>query len=214
MSVRIKICGISDCDTAQAAVTAGADAVGLNFHAPSSRYVSTDQAASIVSSLPAFISSVAVVVNPEPGYVRNILSRVRPDYLQFHGDESAELCRSFGTPYIRAIRMRAETRVPDMEKIYPDARALLLDTYDADQFGGTGDVFNWTWVESGGTIPVILAGGLNAENVGQAISTITPWAVDVSSGVETGGMKDPEKMNRFCQAVHALHSERGHASQS
>lgn len=214
MSVRIKICGISDCDTAWAAAAAGADAVGLNFHAPSPRCVSVDQAADIASRLPAFISSVAVLVNAEPEFIRNILSRVRPDYLQFHGDESAELCRSFDAPYIRAVRMRAETRIPDMEKSYPDARALLLDTYDAGRYGGTGDAFNWTWVEPGGTIPVILAGGLNAGNVAQAISATNPWAVDVSSGVETGGVKNPEKMDQFCRAVHAFDPGRGATAQS
>ncbi len=201
MRTRIKICGIKSVETALQAAYAGADAFGLVFHKPSIRNISIDQAAQITRQKPLFIDSVVVMVNPTRDFVRLILDQVKPDYLQFHGEETAEFCRSFGAPYIRSVRVREPITLSSIQDKYHDASALLVDAYRGDHYGGTGDIFNWEMVKFDCTIPVILAGGLNNKNINDAIRKVRPYGVDVSTGVETEGDKDPDKIQRFCKEV-------------
>ena len=204
MPVRIKICGVTSPDIALHASRAGANAIGLNFYSKSSRYVLLDQADEISRCIPPFVSQVGVLVNPDRHFVDEILKTLRINYLQFHGEESPEFCASFGIPYIKAIRVTETTRMKDLEEEYHDAAGLLLDSYVADSYGGTGESFAWEKARYGGEKPIILAGGLTAENVQKAIVAASPFAVDVSSGVETNGVKDPEKISAFCKNVIAI----------
>lgn len=201
MRTRIKICGIKTVESAFQAARAGVDAFGLVFHEPSNRNISIGRAAEIAREKPAFIDSVAVMVNPARDFVLAVLDEVKPDYLQFHGEEPAELCRSFGTRYIRSVRIKEPTSLSSVQEEYHDASAFLVDAYRSDHYGGTGDVFNWDMVKFDTAIPVILAGGLNNQNIAVAISKVRPYGVDVSSGVETEGSKDTAKIQQFCKAV-------------
>lgn len=208
MRTRIKICGVKTIESAYHAADAGADAFGLVFHEPSIRHLSLEQAAEIARQKPAFINSVAVMVNPEKDFVRSVLDQVRPDYLQFHGEESAAYCRSFGARYIRSIRVKEQIDLSAIQKRYPDASALLVDAYRGDDYGGTGDAFNWEWVNFDCDMPVFLAGGLDHQNVSDAICKIGPYGVDVSTGVETQGNKDVHKIKQFCKAVWSSSSKK------
>ncbi len=202
---RIKICGICGVDDAEIACSAGADAIGLVFYDKSPRNVTLDSAAEIVASLPPFVSVVGLFVNSSDEEVRQVLSRVQLDLLQFHGDEDESFCSSYDRPYIRAIRVKSDTDLPSLCQQYVSARGLLLDSFRKDTPGGTGEAFDWELIPSKLPLPVILAGGLNPENVAQAISAVQPWAVDVSSGVEVSpGKKDQQKIQQF---VHAIHSK-------
>jgi len=201
MHVRIKICGVTSPEIALHATHAGANVIGLNFYPKSSRYVTLEQAAEINRKIPLFVSQVAVVVNPDRQFVDEILKTLQIDYLQFHGEETPEFCASFGIPYIKAIRVTGTTQLLALEKEYHDAAGLLLDSYIADSYGGTGESFSWEKARYGGSKPVILAGGLTPENIQTAIATASPYAVDVSSGVETNGIKDPLKISKFCNMV-------------
>lgn len=202
---RIKICGITDTSAALVASNAGADALGLNFYKPSPRYLEIEQALAIRNSLPPFVTSVAVMVNPDTDYVREIIDRVQVDLLQFHGEEEDEYCASFGRPYIKAIRVSKSADLSSEENRYPRCCGVLLDTHVEDLYGGSGTSFDWTQAQHFGHKPVILAGGLNPENVSQALSVAQPFGVDVCSGVETSGDKDPEKIAAFCDAVRKSH---------
>ncbi len=205
MRTRIKICGVTDPDTAQVAVAAGADAIGLIFHPPSARHLEAAQAAAICPAVAPFVTTVAVMVNPTAEEVRGIIARVAPGHLQFHGEEPEDFCAAFGKPYIKALRVaegadwRAELRA--MESRYASARGILLDTHAADRYGGTGATFEWGQARHDGAMPLILAGGLTPENVAEAVDRVAPYGVDVSTGVESNGRKDPEKIRRFCQKV-------------
>ena len=183
---------------------AGASAIGLMFYPKSSRYLSLEQAVEINRCIPPFVSQVGVLVNPDRHFVDKMLKNLKIDYLQFHGEETREFCSSFGIPYIKAIRVNEATRLLALEKEYHDAAGLLLDSYVADSYGGTGETFAWEKTSYGGSKPVILAGGLTAENVQKAINTASPYAVDVSTGVETNGVKDPEKISKFCKKVLSI----------
>ena len=197
---RVKICGVTTPGDARMAADAGADAVGINFHAPSPRAVGPLMAAEIAAALPPFVAAVGVFVDPDPDRVRRILDRVRLDGLQFSGDESAEFCRAFGLPYIKVAGMASGFDFAAFEGRYPDAQALLLDTHDDDLAGGTGRPFDWSaWPDSHRRL--ILAGGLDPDNVATAISATQPYAVDVASGVEGGvkGRKDAELVRRFVE---------------
>lgn len=210
--VRIKICGVMSADIARVAAEAGADAIGLVFHRPSRRYIAPDAAAEIARALPAFVHSVAVLVNPDADFVRELIARVRPDYLQFHGDESAEFCRGFGLPYIKALRVAADTdaaaKLREFSASYADASCILLDADAGSAYGGGGVAFDWAAVGLAEDVAagarLMLAGGLDAANVGRALAMIPAFAVDVSSGVETEGEKDAGKVRGFCAAVGAL----------
>ena len=175
------------------AAAAGADAVGLNFHPPSPRAVDPAQAAAIVSALPPFVSAVGVFVDPRPELVAAVLDVVPLASVQFHGTEPAAFCRSFGVPYIKAAAVGEDFRFPDLSASYPDAEALLLDAWAPDRRGGTGATFDWAlWPRT--DRPLILAGGLRADNVAAAIAATRPYAVDVASGVE--GARPPRKVRR------------------
>ncbi len=202
MRIRIKICGITSPKIALQAVDAGADALGLMFYPNSSRYLTIEQAVAIERHILPFVARIGVLVNPKKQHVEEILQRLRLDYLQFHGDEPAAFCASFGVPYIKAIRVSDDTDLRALEKQYQDAVGLLLDSAVADSYGGTGIAFAWHKAKYGGNKPIILAGGLTADNVQTAIATASPYAVDVSSGVETDGVKEVEKMTQFCQNVN------------
>lgn len=209
MRTRIKICGIKTVESASQAAHAGADAFGLVFHEPSIRNISIDKAAEIARQKPAFIDSVVVMVNPTRDFVQLVLEQVKPDYLQFHGEEPAEFCRSFGTRYIRSVRVKEPISLSSVQDAYHDASAFLVDAYQSDHYGGTGNVFNWDMVTFDSTIPVILAGGLNEQNIDVAISKVRPYGVDVSSGVETRGSKDVDKIQQFCRAVWKTSQNQG-----
>jgi len=195
---RVKICGITRPEDALAAALAGADAIGLVFYAKSPRHVGLEQAANIMRALPPFVTSVALFVNPLREEVIAVLQRVRPDVLQFHGEEPPEFCRSFGVPYLKAVRVRPETDLLQSAALYADAQGLLLDAWSAGAHGGTGERFDWNLIPADMPKPPILAGGLSPANVRLAIETVKPWAVDVSSGVEVSkGIKDAALIAAF-----------------
>ncbi len=215
---RIKICGVTDPDTARAAVAAGADAIGLIFHPPSARHLQLAQAARIRRAAGPFVATVAVMVNPDAAQVDEIIAQVQPSCLQFHGEEPPDFCAGFGLPYLKAVRItgtgtgagtetgKEEADLPALESRYGSAQGILLDTHAPDQYGGTGVPFDWARARYGGRLPLILAGGLSADNVAEALAEVAPYGVDVSTGVETDGRKDPEKIRQFCQKVHNLNS--------
>jgi phosphoribosylanthranilate isomerase len=203
MRTRVKICGITRVEDAVCAVQNGADAIGLVFYGPSPRNVNAAQAAEIIQHIPAFVSIVGLFVNAEVNEIKALLSRVKLDLLQFHGDETPGECEQFGVPYIKAIRVRPETNLVQCADDYAHAKALLLDTYTEGVVGGTGHVFDWQLIPKALTKPIILAGGLNPQNVAQAIAQVKPFAVDVSGGVEAAkGVKDASKIAAFMQQVY------------
>lgn len=202
MRTRVKICGITRVEDADAAINAGADAVGLVFDPHSPRCVTVEQARAVADVVPPFIALVGLFVNADGTRVRAVLQGVRLNLLQFHGDETPEQCRLYDRPYIKAIRMRAGVDLHNEARRYSDASGLLLDSYAADRVGGSGQAFDWSRVPAGLATPVVLAGGLTPENVGAAIRRIRPSAVDVSSGVESAnGIKDHGKIAAFIAAV-------------
>ena len=204
---RVKICGITRVEDAVSAVSAGADAIGLVFYAPSPRAVSIAQAQQIVAAMPPFVSVVGLFVNAPQTEIESVLSKVRLDILQYHGDETAHDCEQINLPYYKAIRVKADTNLLQYEAEFKSAKALLLDTFSEAAVGGTGQVFDWKLIPKNMTKPVILAGGLTAENMADAIQQVRPYAVDVSGGVEaTKGIKDAAKIAAFMQAVAKFRS--------
>jgi len=202
---RIKICGITRTEDALVAANCGVDALGLVFFKASPRYVSAQQAKEIVTCLPAFISKVGLFVDASVAEVEKIVEAVSLDYLQFHGDEEESYCTSFAKPYIKAIRVRPETDLPGIISQYKSAAAVLLDAWHPGIAGGTGESFDWTLLEtlSEDNPALILAGGLNVDNVHSAVHLIKPYAVDVSSGVEDSpGIKSAEKIQNFVNEVN------------
>ena len=203
MRVRVKICGITRVEDALAAVEQGADAIGLVFYAPSSRAVSIAQAAAIARQVPAFVSVVGLFVNAEESFVQEVISQVGLDLLQFHGDETPEQCARYRLPFIKAVRVKADTNLVQCAKDYSASRALLLDTYTEGVAGGTGHVFDWGLIPPDLNKPLVLAGGLTVANVAVAIKQVKPYAVDVSGGVEVSkGIKDAAKVAAFMQQVY------------
>ena len=199
---RTKICGITRVEDALYAARAGADAIGLVFYVRSPRNVDMALAAEIAAALPPFVTRVALFVNPAAVEVETVLRQVRPDVLQFHGEEPPEFCRSFGAPYLKAARVRPGVDLLQFAASYADAQGLLLDAWSEGAHGGTGERFDWALIPPRLPRPVILAGGLTAANVGQAIRTVRPWAVDVSSGVEASkGIKDAARIAAFMKEV-------------
>lgn len=198
---RVKICGITREQDLDAAVAAGADALGFVFYPPSPRFLAKQRAAELVRRLPPFVTSVGLFVDPEPEFVRATLATVALDLLQFQGDESPDFCEQFGRPYLKVARMRPGLDLVEFARAFASARGLLLDAY-VEGYGGCGQVFDWSLVSGQLPLPVLLAGGLTAENVGGAIRQLRPWAVDVSSGVESAkGIKDAAKIAAFIAAV-------------
>lgn len=199
---RTKICGITRVEDGLACARHGADAIGLVFYPPSPRHVSALQARTIASALPPFVTTVALFVDPAPGEVETVLREVRPDVLQFHGDEPPELCASFGVPWLKALRVKAGLNLVEYATRYRDAQGLLLDAYVEGQAGGTGLSFDWGLIPADLPLPVVLSGGLDAGNVSAAIRQVQPWAVDVSSGVEAvKGIKNEAKIAAFMLGV-------------
>jgi len=202
MRTRVKICGITRPQDAEAAIQNGADALGLVFYAPSPRAVTIEQAKEIVSGLPPYVTVVGLFVNEEKERVDEVLSKVRIDLLQFHGDETPEECIPYSRPFTKAIRMRDGVDLNAEITRYSKADGLLLDTYRKGIPGGTGDSFNWELIPAELADSIVLAGGLTPENVEQAIRQVHPYAVDVSGGVEMeNGIKDREKIAAFMRGV-------------
>lgn len=203
MRTRIKICGFTRADDAACAARLGIDAIGLVFYPPSPRNVNIAQAQQIIKVLPAFTSVTALFVNAAEHQVSRVLRNVAVDIIQFHGDEEADFCRSFTRPYIKAVRMRQDIDISAIMDTYHDAAGMLLDAYHPGVAGGTGKRFDWQLIPAEAKLPIILAGGLTPENACQAVRIVQPYALDVSSGVETGkGLKDAEKMAAFVKEVN------------
>lgn len=203
--VRVKICGITRREDALAAVHAGADAIGLVFYAKSPRAVTIPQAYEITRNLPPFASVVALFVDADPSYIETVLAELPIDCLQFHGNETPEQCAGFGRPYYKALRMAPGSDPVTFSDGYLDSSAVLLDAYDDDARGGTGEVFDWSRIPSNLNKPLVLAGGLSAQNVAAAITQVRPYAVDVSSGVESSkGIKDHQKIEEFLRQVNRV----------
>lgn len=182
----------------------GAHAVGLMFYEDSPRFVSAHQANKVSGALPPFVTRVGVFVNPVEQQVQTILGALRLDLLQFHGDEPPQFCARFGVPYIKAVRVRKGMDLLQYASRYHDAKGLLLDAHSESAYGGTGEAFDWSLIPANLPLPIILSGGLNAANVARAIRQVRPWAVDVSSGVESEkGIKDAAKIAAFMQGVRS-----------
>ena len=208
MRTRAKICGITRLEDVQAVVQAGADAIGFVFFPPSPRHVDVEQAALLVQAIPAYVQSVGLFVNSSAKDIQNILKKVPLDILQFHGDESPEQCKQIaqavGRRWYKAIQVKPELDIVEEINKYQKfgASAVLLDAWHPDLKGGTGHSFDWTTFPKL-NIPLILAGGLNPDNIEQAILTTQAYAVDVSGGVESAkGIKDQQLVERFMQGVH------------
>lgn len=201
MKTRIKICGLTREADVDAAVTAGADAIGFVFYPPSPRHVTPERAAELARRIPPFVDVVGLFVNAEPAAVLATCASVPLNLLQFHGDEDAAYCRQFSRPYLRAARVRPGLDLVEFAGSFPEARGLLLDAF-VEGYGGGGHVFDWTLIPPALPGYLLLSGGLNADNVAAAIERVRPDAVDVSSGVESGkGIKDHAKIAAFVAAV-------------
>ena len=201
MRTRIKICGIKHRDDALKAVECGADAVGLIFVEKSPRYVSLTDARFIAESMPPFVAVVGLFMDASAETVREALKVVPLNLLQFHGEESPEFCDQFGVPYVKVLRMRVNVNVIAFTQEYPNAAGILLDTYSKEG-GGSGQTFDWSLIPENVSVPLILAGGLTPENVASAVETVKPYAVDVSSGVESEpAVKDHKKIEQFIKEV-------------
>ena len=200
---RIKICGITREEDLRSAVLLGADALGLVFYPPSPRYLSAPRAAQLARLMPPFVTSVGLFVNEDARVVQSILKVVPLQLLQFHGEEEDGYCAQFGLPYIKAARVRPGLDLLEYAESFPGACGLLLDAH-VDSYGGAGKTFDWRLFPESLPLPLILSGGLHAGNVAAALATVRPWAVDVSSGVESaGGIKDAKLIAEFIAGVRS-----------
>ena len=198
---RIKICGLTREQDVDDAVESGADAIGFVFYAKSPRHVEVARAVELARRLPAFVTPVGLFVNAEADHIAQATDAIPTLLLQFHGDETPAACQAPGRPYLRAARMALGFDLLKFEGNYPDAQAILLDAH-VDGYGGAGKVFDWSLIPRDVSHPLVLSGGLHAENVIEGILRVRPWAVDVSSGVELAkGVKDAAAMRRFCEQV-------------
>ena len=197
-SVAVKICGITSSAQARMAAAAGADAIGLVLYDKSSRHVDLDLAVEIKNALSKNVVCIALLVNAEEKFVREVISKLSPHYIQFHGDESPNFCHQFNYPFIRAVRMSNELKMAKILASYKPSGGFLFDAWHADHYGGTGHVFDWNRLPVNLDFPLILAGGLNPDNVGSAVRAVGPAMVDVSGGVESSpGVKDEHKVREF-----------------
>lgn len=204
MNTAVKICGITRVNDALAAARLGAHAVGFVFCAKSPRHIALERAAEIVRALPPFITTVGLFVDPDAREVEHAIDAVPINLLQFHGGEEPSFCGQFSVPFIKAVRVRAGMDLLQYAQRYSAARGMLLDAYVDGLHGGTGTAFDWGLIPRELPLPVILSGGLDAENVGEAIRRVKPCAVDVSSGVEASpGIKDPRKIAAFIKEVRS-----------
>jgi len=201
--IKVKICGITNFEDAQTAVLAGCDMLGFVFYEKSPRYIRPDRAGDIISSLPGEVEKVALFVNEQKKTIIDILNQIKEiDILQFHGDETPDYCNAFNKRIIKAIRVKNKDSVKQMASY--NVNFFLLDAFKKDVYGGTGENFEWKLARNAKAynVPIILSGGLNPENVKEAIELVEPYAVDVSSGVEISpGRKDPELIKKFIQEV-------------
>ena len=201
MRTRVKICGITRPGDGVDAAKAGADAIGLVFYPKSPRYLSTERAVEIRDALPPFVQTVALFVNADAAQIAQVLGRVKPSLLQFHGDETPEFCAQFGAPFVKACRIRPGVDASQYLQPFSRAAAWLVDSF-VPEYGGVGESFDWSLVPRGLARPLILSGGLDQKNVARAIQAVHPWGVDVSSGVESAkGIKDAAKMAAFVAEV-------------
>jgi phosphoribosylanthranilate isomerase len=207
MRTRVKVCGITSPEDALAAAELGVDAIGLVFYPKSPRYVEASRASEIIAALPPFVSTVALFMDAQAAAIRSVLDQVPVDVLQFHGDECPADCVQYGRPYFKAIGMKGNTNIQSYAATYPHAQGYLLDSHAPGEAGGTGQSFAW------GEMPelpraMILAGGLRPENVAEAVRSVRPYAVDVSSGVESSpGIKDKSLMKAFISEVRKADEE-------
>jgi len=203
MRTRVKICGFTRIEDAVYAAHNGVDAIGLVFYPPSPRHIDIEQAIKITNALPAFTTVVALFVDEQEAQIRKVLAQVPIDCIQFHGDEPAKTCRIYGKRYIKAVSMKDNIDIDALVHEYHDAAGLLLDAYHPDAKGGTGNQFDWELIPKHCSLPIILAGGLDETNAKQAIQTVRPYALDVSSGVEVNkGIKDSLKIAAFIKQVN------------
>lgn len=201
LRTRVKICGITRPGDAIAAAEAGADAIGLVFYPPSPRYLSAERAVEIRDALPPFVQTVALFVNPDAAQVAQVIGRVKPGMLQFHGEETAEFCEQFGMPYVKACRVKPGVDLLKYLHPFSGAAAWLLDSF-VEAYGGVGERFDWSLVPAKMARPLVLSGGLERGNVAGAVRQLRPWGVDVSSGVESAkGIKDAAKIAAFIAEV-------------
>lgn len=208
---RIKICGITRPEDGVTAVQLGADALGLVFYPPSPRFVAIEQARLIIQALPPFVTIVGLFVNAERHEVEEVLQHIPLSLLQFHGDEDAAYCDSFDKRYIKAVSMKEGIDLHRVVERYSTASGLLVDAYHPNIPGGTGLRFDWKRIPKHLSLPLILAGGLSADSIKKAVSTVSPYAVDVSSGVEASkGIKDSVKMSQFIRGVTLADDQLSH----
>ena len=203
----MKICGVTRIEDALAAAHHGAHAIGLVFYKPSPRYVDPDTAARIVRALPPFVTPVGLFVDAPENEVREIAQRAGLQLIQFHGAETPALCARIGLPYMKAVRVRPGVDLLQYARDFESAQALLLDAYQEGLHGGTGATFDWALIPPSLPLPIVLSGGLNPDNVRDAVRAVRPWAVDVSSGVEASkGIKDEAKIAAFISGVRDVDS--------
>lgn len=201
---RVKICGITRIEDAINAVDAGADALGFVFYSKSPRFIDPNRAAEIIRNLPPFVTTTGLFVDHKETEVNDIVSISGVQLMQFHGQETPAFCEQFGMPYIKAVRVRDETTVEWAFNEFSSARGILADAYVEGVPGGTGQTFDWGWLPAGRKNRVILAGGLTAQNVAEAVQRCSPYAVDVSGGVELSkGIKDKIAMQAFVKEVQS-----------
>lgn len=206
--VRIKFCGITRIEDAEAAVTLGVDAIGLVLTQKSRRFAGLERAREIRRALPPFVAAVALFMDDAPGWIAEAVAALQPDLLQFHGSETALECTRFGCRYLKAVAMGADADAAAAFGAHPQASGFLLDSHVPGGQGGSGRVFDWAQVPRDANRPIILAGGLSCDNVGSAVRRVRPYAVDVSSGIESApGIKDMYRMRRFVEEVQRAGSQ-------
>ena len=205
MRTRIKICGLTREQDVETAVHGGADAIGLVFHPPSSRYITPERGKQLRELVPPFVTVVALLLDEDAALVDQVIETVRPDCLQFHGTETPQICEQYALPYIKSIPMGSDIDATEYASQFTRAQGFLLDSNAIGRKGGSGDTFDWTKIPASFQYPLILAGGLSPANVAEAINSVRPWAVDVSSGVETSpGIKSDELMTQFFREVNRV----------